>query len=376
MKKRFFIPVLTGMFLIFINGCTDFQRPIHHASPMVRVLLHRGGEIVIRPHDSFIFSANTRSEIGRGNVNIRIADGAMVVNGVSTHIDQIEIAPSEYFLFNGKRYRGIARVINTGNDLMLVNVLDIESYLYGVLPMEVPALWENDALKAQAVASRTYAIYEIVRARALNRGFDLYADTRSQVYGGMDAETKFTTAAVNNTMGEVIKYEGKIIKAYYHSCAGGLTESSEAMFGETRPYLMPVNSSFGRIYESYNWEIGILLSEFKSKAGGLIPGEIVAINVIERSPSQRISRLEITDSLGNKIPMSGNDFRMIVGATIMKSTRANIRLSEDKITVQGVGYGHGVGMGQWDAQGMAVSGYRYNDILGYFYRGTRVSRMW
>lgn len=372
-KITIFILVVFG-----ITTCSYFQKPIQQASPIARILIYKGSTIKLKPRDSYIFLFNSRKEVGRGNITVTMASNGITINGTKTSLTKIEVVPSEYFEFNGHRFRGNARIINNGKYLMLINIIDIESYLYGVLPAEVPVSWNYEALKAQAVASRTYALYEIASSRKRKRLYDLHADTSSQMYTGIDGENKFTSAAVNTTIGEVIKYQKKIIKSYFHACSGGVTESAEEMFGEKRNYLTPVKSPFGKIYKNYKWQTEISLQKLQRHINGKASdtNPIVAVNVTKRTASKRIKSIDIVEANGGKVALTGNELRMLIGATIMKSTRANIKVYAGKLLVQGVGYGHGVGMGQWDAQGMAQKGFKYNSIISYFYKGTSIDKIW
>lgn len=371
MMKTLFLPFVC---LLLIASCGYNQREISRVSPIIKVLLFQGKEVRIKPARNYVLTANSRKLMSEGPITLELSNSFILFNEMPIASQEIEIVPADYFQFNGKKYRGNATVVADQGELQLINVLDIESYIRGVLPMEVSVEWNAEALKAQAVVSRTFALFEITSSRKKNRSFDVYDDTRSQVYNGLDLESKFTSIAADSTFGEVVRYEGKVIQAFFHSASGGMTESSKEAFGYDYPYLTPVLSPYGNVYKDNQWEIIIPLEKIRKDFRLAAP--VVAVQVKERTASKRIKTILITDKAGRKTELTAGVFRNTIGNTLMKSTRANIRLTNGSLQVSGMGYGHGVGMGQWDAQGMSLQGYRYLDILGYFYPGTKVEKVW
>jgi stage II sporulation protein D len=371
---------LRNLFLFFtvilVTNCSYFGKPVYKASPIVRIFLSEGKEFTILPYKNYLLTVDTRKEVAAGDIHVGFSPKGIELNGTLYPVMTLELMPSQYFLLDGNAYRGTVRITNTGASLWVMNIIDIESYLYGVVASEVPAEWNIEALKAQAVAARTYALYDIMQARQSGQAFDVYADTRSQVYNGISAENKFAIAAVELTHGEVIEYDGKIIQAFFHACSGGMTEDCAFVFGNQKSYLTSVASPYAqKVYQNFTWECNIPVKDLNSKLGSKL-GSIVSVNVLTRTPSKRIDTIEIVDDQGNSIVMKGNDFRLLIGASLMKSTRANIKLENGILNITGVGYGHGVGMGQWDAYGMAVSGFKYPDILKFFYKGTVIEKIW
>ncbi len=357
-----------------LAGCSAPRRPISDASPLVRVLLAEGREFTIRPVDHYVITAGAREDMGGGSVSFALSNGMIWVNDLAVRTETVEIRPSRYFVFNGKKYRGTALAIAQGQTLLLVNAVDLESYVYGVLPNEILPEWRPEALKAQAVVSRTYALFELTLARKRGKPWDVTDDTRSQVYTGMDRETKMTTLAVDATAGEVVRHQGRIIQSFFHSASGGMTESSREAFGEHKPYLVPVLSPFSSVFKDNEWTVLVPLELLRKTFG--LGSPVVSVQVLERTASKRIKTVELRDAAGKKKTVSASELRNAAGNTLMKSTRANIRITNQTLHISGMGYGHGVGLGQWDAQGMALKGYSYRDILGFFYPGTQVDRVW
>jgi SpoIID/LytB domain protein len=168
-----------------------------------------------------------------------------------THVlaQPVRFDPGTSPLELGRLYRGALVVSSTGERLAAVNHVTLEQYLYGVIPREMPSIWLPEALKAQAVAARSYAL----ASRRLTGDFDLYSDVRSQVYGGLAAEDPNTTAAVDATAGQVALFEGAVAQTYFFSTSGGRTAASADVWGEPIPYLVPVDDPFDSLSPYHRW---------------------------------------------------------------------------------------------------------------------------
>lgn len=372
--KRLILPLMLAAFLYGCTGIAEKSTPTQ--SPVVRVYLSEGRDFSISTSGGYMVSLPARREVGEGRIFISLSNRFIFVNDIPVDAESLEIAPGDHFTFGGKNYRGNLLFIRKNDTLMAINSIDVESYLWGVVPLEIPPRWQPDTLKAQAVAARTYVMYEMSMSRKAGRPFDVYPDTRSQVYGGMDAEDSNTTLAVNITAGLVLRYEGRIIPAYFHSSSGGMTESALDFLGDDRPYLKAVESRYCEIYSGNRWELFLKNDEFLKSFPVLSSNGLSNLTVTERTESKRIRTLAVigTNSLTNLL--SGKELRNTIGPVRMKSTRANIRLTNDGVLIYGVGYGHGMGMGQWDAEGMARQNIGFLAILSYFYRGAVAEKIW
>lgn len=269
-------------------------------------------------------------------------------------------------------YRGILELRRTPSGrLTVINELDLEEYLYGVLKMEVDPRWPPDALKAQAVAARTLALYSMNRFGA--EGYDVRATTDSQVYGGIAAEDPRTTAAVEATRGQVLVFQSRPIFAAYHSDSGGYTEASEYVWGGTYPYLRGVADPYT---SAQPWALRLdlsVLEERLRRAGKAVSG-ITAIEIADFTPSGRAGTLRITSAAGT-VTVRATELRTILGADALKSTFFSVRVGPDEqagVEFTGRGSGHGVGLSQWGARGMALGGKGYLEILRYYYTGVSV----
>ena len=303
-------------------------------------------------------------EITPGGIGIDIPDAGELGGPVRL------IPASDTRLFVAIRpYRGILEIRRTPSGrLTVINELDLEEYLYGVLKMEVDPRWPAEALKAQAVAARTLAIYNLGRYQS--EGYDVRATTDTQVYGGVSAEDPLTTAAVELTRGEILTYQGRPILAVYHSDSGGVTESSEYVWGGRYPYLKGVRDPFTA---AAPWSIKMDLAVFEARlrrAGRSVAG-VLSITAGDLTPSGRVGSVRIVAASGTTT-LRATELRSLLGANVMKSTLFSVRLLPDgqaAVEFVGRGSGHGVGMSQWGARGLALQGRSYIEILRYYYSG-------
>jgi stage II sporulation protein D len=216
------------------------------------------------------------------------------------------------------RYRGSLVAHADGGGLLVINSLDIDGYTRGVVPNEMPSSWPQDALRAQAVAARSYAL-------ATRRGtgtFDLYSDTRSQVYEGRGSETPATNRAVKGTAGQVVTYRGDIATTYYYSTSGGQTEDSRYGFGGSSiPYLKSVNDPYDDVSPVHNWTERFSDEQIESKLSGLFQGSLQRIDVVQTGVSPRIVRARVVGS-GGSSTVSGSTLQARLG---LRSTWARFK---------------------------------------------------
>lgn len=267
-------------------------------------------------------------------------------------------------LINGIQHRGSLQVHGTGGRLLLVNVLDLETYLRGVVPAEMPSSWPLEALKAQAVAARTYALHHMQnRSYAV---YDVKADTRSQMYTP-ERENPATNAAVAATRGEVLTWAGQAAFTAFHADSGGATEAAETVWGGEFPYLTAFSDPWTRNTPNAFWECLLTerdlqqaLPELKGK------GRILDLRAEGRTSSGRVEVL-VAKTRKGEVRIPAPRFRSLVGPMVMKSTDFSLRPAREGFHFQGRGFGHGVGMSQWGARKMAEEGKNYPDILSFYY---------
>lgn len=276
---------------------------------------------------------------------------------------------------NGKRYRGTIEVFPQEKGLLVVDELPIEEYLVGLINCEISSLWPMEAIKAQAVVARTYAVYQKrVRAGAL---YHLESSVLDQVYDGCDIEDSRAARGVRETAGEVLTYAGQPIQAFYHSNCGGRTEVAENVWGFRLPYLRSVECAYCSANPSARWEQTLSLKKLEAllKGGGVsVPG-LRDIREGRRNESGRLADLILVSSRGTTT-VSAVTFRKLVGYTVVKSTNFQVKSADDGVTLTGMGYGHGVGLCQWGAKQRAGDGFDYREILSYYYPGTRLEKIY
>jgi len=269
------------------------------------------------------------------------------------------------------KYRG-KFIVSTGESgLNIINYISVEEYLYGVVPMEMPDSWEIQALMAQAIAARTYALY--IKEKSSDRDFDVETTTSFQVYGGYDSEKVKTNHAVKTTRGKVLSYHGKLIVAYFHSNSGGHTEDSRNVWGADLPYLRGVPDFFSENIPNDNWECFIKYKDVKKKLNklGFEIGSIKKIKSELTSKSGRTTMVTLASGK-EKSQITGNNFRIKVGADVLRSTLFKAVPRKNGVLFKGKGFGHGVGLSQWGAYKMAQAGYTYKEILMHYYQGVSI----
>ena len=274
----------------------------------IRVILRQGaGSVRItgatRATGGKELDAKKTYTIKRVGATIRIYDGSDVVESYSNGL--LVTDAGEPLTMMGTAIGGVVSGSYRGGmefsesalgGMNVVNAVDIDDYVMGVVPGEVPTSWHEEALKAQAVAARSYAL-------ATDAGgalFDQWPDTRSQVYRGAKAEVKSTNAAVRATAGEVVKYKGKTIAAYFFSTSGGRTESIENVWYSSKPvpYLKSVEDPYDGASPKHTWTIRYSQGTMQAKLGNLVKGTLRSIKVTKRGVSPRVVKATIVGSRG------------------------------------------------------------------------------
>ncbi|MCX7720366.1 MAG: SpoIID/LytB domain-containing protein [Dictyoglomus thermophilum] len=303
---------------------------------------------------------------GKGYVKIKVKNGSGFIetnSGILGITLPLRIYPDGYYVnYNSNYYRGYFEILPSG---WLVNVLNMEEYLMSVVPSEMPASYPLDALKAQAVASRTYAL--------VNKGkhgeFDLCNTTHCQVYKGMRVENERSTRAVMETIGEIVVYNNQPIKAFFHSSSGGFTEDCKYVWGEDLPYLKGLKDSEELLNDT--WSRTVTFSEFINKLSsvGINIGGNFSIE-LEKTSSGRIYMMYFKSNEGIYY-IKGTSFRNLFN---LPSTLFDIVVNGDYIIFSGRGNGHGVGLSQKGAKFLAEKGYNYKEILKFYYQGVEVAK--
>jgi len=302
---------------------------------------------------------------------VRFDRDVFSVNGKAWPVTELVLSPARggTVRVNGATYRGNLKLIVTGQGrINAVNLVDIEDYLYGVVPKEMPPNWPDEALKTQAVVSRTFARYQM-DANA-TREYDISATTASQVYGGSASETDRTSRAVDATRGVILTFNGKPALTYFHANSGGMTEDARHVWRVAIPYLQSVADGYSAQAPGAAWTSFLSFDQIRDamSRNGLKVGKISDLVTASQSPSGRAIRLKITHSAGTTV-LGGNQFRTITDPAVIKSTLFKAERNSQGIRFEGRGSGHGVGLSQWGARIMAEGGSPYREILLHYYRG-------
>jgi stage II sporulation protein D len=332
-------------------------------------------------------------------VDARSASGSPVAHAVVPAPAVARPADGQTVTLRGLPYRGeMVLQPGSGGGITAVNRVDIESYLLGVVPRELGPTGSQypEAAKAQAVAARTYAVKHLgARSR---QGFDVYASTADQVYGGAAAEVPLVTQAVQATRGEVLAYGGVPIDAFYHSTCGGRTAAIEEVWNQAPvPYLVSVvdvDPSTGEAYDrmsgrfrwSEHWSAAELAAVLNRTLADSLRGRVITeirdARVVERTPSGRVRRMVVSTDAGD-FNLGKDRVRWILltpRGAVLNSSKFDVSVTRDAggavatVTADGMGWGHGIGMCQFGAIGRALAGQDYRTILSAYYRGARLVR--
>lgn len=267
---------------------------------------------------------------------------------------------------DGHAYRGRLEVHRLNGSLTVVNVVELEDYLQGVVKDEIPPGWPAEVAKAMAITARTYAIHRLRQNPSAL--FHLRATTASQVYGGAGSEDERISWAVQATRGQILMFGGEPIAAFYHSCSGGATEDALDVFGLEFDMVVGVKDDYSlgcphALWLERLWPVQI--QRALAQAGYRVSG-IRNIEPLVRSRTGRILQIAV-EHRGGRLVLEGKRFREAVGNEIIRSTDFEVRADGNSFTFVGRGWGHGVGLSQWGAKEMADLAYRYEDILKFYY---------
>jgi stage II sporulation protein D len=299
----------------------------------------------------------------------RVRDG-ISVNGRTVQ-GLVASAPARVTV-NGKGYRGLLEVSAAERGLLVVNELPLEEYLVGLINCEISSAWPMEAVKAQAVIARSYAVYQ----KQARRGalYQLESSVMDQVYEGCDVEDSRAARGVQESAGEVLSYEGKVIQAFYHSNCAGHTESSERVWGLAIPYLRGVPCQYC-LSNPVKWEQNIPLKKVEAalRAAGFQVFGLKDVKIQSRNGSGRVQELAATSAKG-RVTVPSVAFRKALGYGVVKSTNFELRVSGEDCLISGSGSGHGVGLCQWGAKQRAGDGFSYREILSYYYPGVTLTK--
>lgn len=312
--------------------------------------------------------------------DVRWQNGAFLVGREKLRGEVLTIRPSGAgeLALDGRRYRGALELRHKGGGLTAVNVVPVDGYLRSVVPEEMPVDWPAEAIKAQSVAARSFALAS--RGRHASEGYDLCTTTHCQLYTGTTAEKSASNAAIKATRGEVLTYGGKPIEALFHTDSGGMTENSEDVWGSHVPYLRAAKDTPAK---TMPWTKTVSRADLERKLAAKDHdiGKVrsIALSPLaigraakDRTASGRVKTMTVKGTKGTAT-LSGTTWRSLLG---LKSTLFDAKLAKDMVTFTGYGSGHGLGISQWGAERMATRGASYADILHHYYTGTKLQQLY
>lgn len=289
----------------------------------------------------------------------------IILNGKQTGSYTLQIK-SDLVNYEGRQFRNAVEIKQNSDKLSLIHALPMESYITGVISSELPSSWPLEVLKAQAIAARTYAIWQMYKKEHLE------SSVMDQVYQGVQREHKLAKQAVEETAGQVLTYDSKPAHTYFHACCGGHTASSLEVFGSSEPYLEGVSCSYCKTAPIYKWSYQISRGDLDKKLGA----KIKDLQAFGETNSGRVKTFKFKSKpqLGD---MKGTDFRKNIGYNALRSTLiTKSSLGWRNVDFAGRGHGHGVGMCQWGALGMAKLGKKSDEILSFYYPGTEIRKLY
>lgn len=342
----------------------------------------------------------------KDKLTVTVKNNQFVLNGKAVSAKKLKLKPASsneklVFSYNDTKYRGEFELVLKNGSFTVINIVKLDDYIGGVINEEMGEGWPSEAMKAQAVAARTFALYTVGEEKHSEDGYDVCATTHCQVYGGVESESRDALAAVSATRGEVMTYGGKPIYAAFHASSGGRTAGSDET-NEVLPYLKTRLDREDSVNPNQEWRIDVpvatLVQKLRSEGyniGTLKRIEISPLDIQSPKPSKdrysscRVKTVRFVGSV-KTVEVPGTKLRWIFG---LHSTLFDIRYGSGKsikpnkdgkieiknrsgetITFDGAGWGHGLGLSQWGARGMAAK-HGYREILARYYTDVKIEKL-
>jgi stage II sporulation protein D len=365
-----------SIFIAFFLCCDVYASYEAQENINVGIILGASSFTVGSLDDFFISDAlNKKLKLTKGIIEVSCYEEGI---SIKKHflLSPLKIESSNGIIFaDSKPYRGYLTIIKSENKINVINVLPIEDYIKGVLPAEASANWNIEALKSQAVISRTYAIANLSKHSA--QGFDVCSAIHCQVYSGASVEADSCNKAVLETQCKILSYDGKFAHTVFHANCGGHTEDPKYIWNwkDTPPYLKGVKCGYCAGAPHAKWGKTLSESFIRKQLSDNNIGKIKSIQIKGKTSAGTAKKLKITHSKG-EVTLNAYQFRIAVDAGQIKSHAFGfIKTDGDKFHFKGRGWGHKVGLCQWGAKGMAEKGKTYKEILAYFYPGTIIKKV-
>ena len=389
-KGALYRAIAVGACLLGLSSGTE-------AAQSIRVLLSANvSQLDVRAdRPLWVTDAKGHSQTLRTSVHILVGENGFLLNGIRVQAERLTLQGGEQGLTLtfprptrksheaavssgdsgvGISVSGLIHLVRKGKGFLVINRVDFEEYVKGVVPAEVSSAWHPEMLKAQAVAARTYALYQ--QMLSATRDYDVAATVQDQVYRGKQGVDAGILRAVEETRGLVVTYEDAPIYAAFSSTAAGLTEDAMNVWSKEYPYLKGVECPFDLASPYYQWKSSFKVDTLEQnlRQQGFSVGTIATMTPLSFSRGGRVAKLRILHS-GGELILRGEELRKAVGYTIIPSTQFVIESIGRDVVLSGFGAGHAVGMCQWGAKELAELGYPFSTILRYYYPGTELQNM-
>ena len=377
--------------------CLFGMMPAAEAAESIRVLLASDVHHLEARADTVLWvtDAQHRAHSFKSALHVEVRGNTFLVNGTRIAGDQITLRAGDHDLklwvprstggANGSSLQstdektalhvsGLVHLLRRGKGVLVINQVDLEEYVKGVVPAEVNSAWHPEMLKVQAIAARTYALYQ--HMLSASRDYDVAASIQDQVYRGRQGVDSRVQEAVESTRGLVVTHDGAPIYAAFSSTAAGITEDAMIVWSKDLPYLKGVECPFDVESPYYQWRASFKIStlERNLRSQGFSLGTIATMTPVSFSRAGRVAKLRILHSKGELI-VRGEELRKAVGYTVIPSTQFTIESMGQDVVLAGYGAGHAVGLCQWGAKELAELGYSYSTILRYYYPGTELQNV-
>lgn len=347
-----------------------------HAGETIRVaIIQQAESVTVSASRGVVMRSADVDDLGTRDarpVTVTAGFPGFLVGGKSVRADRIEARGRDgETTVNGTTVGGRVTIRSVNGRLTVINELDLEDYVKGVVPAEMNTSWHPEALKAQAIAARSYALYQIRQNG--KKEFDVMASTKDQVYRGRNGADGPAGLAVEQTRGLVLVYRDQPIFAAFHSTAAGRTEDALNVWSFDFPYLKGVECPFDMNSPHYQWRTDVALSflEQRLRDEGFRVGVIASLAPAAYSRAGRVTQVRILHS-DDELYLKGEDLRRVLGYTVLASTQFEFEVVGLRIQFTGRGAGHGVGLCQYGTKELAERGYAAETILRYFYPGTDI----
>ncbi len=354
------------------SGTSDTRASISDES--IRIAIVKSAPEVTIAGDGLLIVSGTGEAVSLpAPVNVKPAKDGLMAGGKLFR--KLVFSASTAVYVNNKPYRGLAELSLSDRGVLVINQLPLEDYLVGLINCEISSAWPIEAVKAQAVIARTYALNR--KAARAKSPYHMESSVIDQVYDGCLIEDSRARRAVSETEGEVLVHGGSVIQAFYHSTCGGKTEAAENVWGSALAYLKCVDCQYCLTSSSSSalWDQKLSLTEIEERlrtAGHKLSG-LTDIRPGAQNSRGRLKQVVLVATRGG-LSLSGDQFRKAIGYGVIKSTRFTVKVAQGEAVFSGIGNGHGVGLCQWGAKQRSLDGFGYGEILSYYYPGTELKK--